>query len=179
MGRCCLNIFVDSATPWIAACQAPLPLSISRNLPKFMFISSMMLSSHLIFWHPLLLSSIFPSSSGFSNSSSVCISWPKYWCFSFNISLSSEYSGLISLKIDWFDLDVQGTFRSLLQHYSSEASILGILPSLWSSSHNCTWPLVKGYKPSIIRWVSSGDLLYSLMVIANNIVLRMWKLLRE
>ena len=90
-----------------------------------MFIASVMSSSHLIFWHPLLLLClIFPSIRVFSNESSLHNRWPKYWSFSYSISPSSEYSGLISLKIDWFDLlAVQGNFRSLLQHHSSKASI--------------------------------------------------------
>ena len=113
-------------TPWTEALQASLSLLISWSLPKFMFIASVMPSSHLIFWHPLLLlPSIFPSIRDFSNESSVCIRWPEYWRFSLSISPSSGYSGLISLKIDWFDLlAVQGTFRSLLQHHSLKASIL-------------------------------------------------------
>ena len=112
-------------TPWNAACQASLSLTIFWSLPKLMFIASVMLFSHLILWHPLLLPSIFPSIRGFSNESSVHIRWPKFWSFSFSISPSSEYSRLISRKIDWFDLlAVQGTFRSLLQHHSSKASIL-------------------------------------------------------
>ena len=110
--------------PWTVVCQASLSLSISRSLTKSMFIASVMPSNHLILWCPLfLLPSIFPSFRDFSNESSFRIRWPKYW--SFSISPSSEYSGLISLKIDWFDLlAVQGTFRSLLQHHSSKASIL-------------------------------------------------------
>ena len=114
------------ATPWTAARQDSLSLTISRSLPKFMFIASVVPSSHLILWcHLLLLPSIFPRTRDFSNEFSVHIRWPKYWSFSFNISPSSEYSRLISPTIDWFDLHaVQGTFRSLLQHYSSKASIL-------------------------------------------------------
>ena len=113
-------------TPWTIAHQASLSLTISRSLPKFMFIALVMPPSHLILWHPLLLlPSIFPSIRDFSNESSVHIRWTKYWSFSFSISPSSEYSELISLKIDWFDLfAVQGTFRSLLQHHSSKVSIL-------------------------------------------------------
>ena len=90
-----------------------------------MFIASVMSPSHLIFWHPLLLLClIFPSVRVFSNESSLRNRWPKYWSFSYSISPSSEYSGLISLKIDWFDLlAVQGNFRSLLQHHSSKGSI--------------------------------------------------------
>ena len=108
-------------TPWTAACQTSLSLTISRSLPKFMSIASVMPSSHLILWRPLfLLPSVFPSIRDFSNESPVRIKWPKYWSFSFSISPSNEYSGLISLEIDWFDLLVfQGTLRSLLQHHSS------------------------------------------------------------
>ena len=113
-------------TPWTAACQASLALIISRSLPKFMSLTLVMLSRHLILWHPLLLlPSIFPSIRDFSSESSVHIRWPKYWSFSFSISPSSEYLELISLSIDWFDLfAVQGTFRSLLQHQSSKVWIL-------------------------------------------------------
>ena len=113
-------------TPWTAAHQASLCLIISRNLPMFMSIVLVMLSSHLILWHPLLLlPSISPSIRDFSSELSVRIRWPKYWSFSFSISPSSEYSESISLKIDWFDLlAVQGTFRRLLQHHSSMALIL-------------------------------------------------------
>ena len=111
---------MDCSTPDLPA------LTVSQSLPKLMFIASVMPSSHLILWHPLhLLSSIFPSIRDFSNESAVLIGWPKYWSFSFIISPSKEYPGLISLKIDWFDLlAVQGTFRSLLQHHSLKASIL-------------------------------------------------------
>ena len=91
-----------------------------------MSIKLVMPSNHLILCHPLLLlPSIFPSIRVFSNESAVCIKWPKYWSFSFNISPSNEYSGLISFRLDWLDLlAVQGTLKSLLQHYSSKASIL-------------------------------------------------------
>ena len=113
------------ATPWTAACQASLSLTISQSLPKFMSIALVMLPRHLILWHPLLLPSIFPSIRDFSNESVVQIRWPKYWNFSINISPSNKYSGLISLRIDWLDLlAVPGTLRSLLQHHNSKASIL-------------------------------------------------------
>ena len=93
------------AIPWTAACQAPLCLTISQNLLKLMSIESVMPANHLVFCCPLLLlPSIFPSVRAFSNKSALCVSWPKYWNFSFSISPSSEYSGLISFKIDWFDL---------------------------------------------------------------------------
>ena len=112
------------ATPWTAARQASLSLTISQSLPKFMSIVLVMPSSNLILWCPLLLlPSIFPSIRDSSNESAVCIRWPKYW--SFSINPSNEYSGLIFLKIDWCDLFmVQGILRSLLQHHSLKASIL-------------------------------------------------------
>ena len=95
------------------------------SLLKLMSIESVMPSTHLILYHLLLLPSIFPSIRVFSNESVLHIKWPKYWSFSFNISPSNEYLGLISFRIDWFDLlEVQGTLKSLLQHYSSKASIL-------------------------------------------------------
>ena len=113
-------------TPWTAACQASLSISNSQSLLKLMSIESAMPSNHLILCRPLLLPlSIFPSIRVFSNESVLRIRWPKYWSFSLNISPSSEYSGLISFRMDWLDLlDVQGTLKSLLQHHSSKASIL-------------------------------------------------------
>ena len=113
-----------SATPWTAAHQAPLSFSISQSLLKFMSVELVMLSNHLILcWPLLLLPSIFPSIRVFSNESALHIRWPKYWNFS--SSPSDEYSGLISFRIDWFDLlAVQGTFKSLLQHHNLKASIL-------------------------------------------------------
>ena len=111
--------------PWTAACQASLSFTVSQSLPKLMSIESVMPSNHLILCRLLLLPSIFPSIRGFSSESALHIRWPKYSSFSFSISPSNEYSGLISFKIDWFDLlVVQGTLKSLLQHHSSKASIL-------------------------------------------------------
>ena len=114
------------ATPWTAARQASLAITNSRSLLKLMSIASVMPSNHLILCHPLLLSpSIFPSIRLFSNKSAACIRWPKDWSFSFSISPSNEYSGLISVRIDWFDRHaVQRTLNSLLQHHSSKVSIL-------------------------------------------------------
>ena len=105
------------ATPWTAAHQASLSITNFWSLLKLMSIESVMPSNHLILCHPLLLvPSIFPSIGVFSNKSVLCIRWPKYWSFSFNISPSNEYSGLISFKMDWLDLlAVQGTLKSLLQ----------------------------------------------------------------
>ena len=113
------------ATPWTAACQASLSIITSQSLLKLMFINSVMPSNHLILCHPfLLLPSIFPSIKVFSNELVLHSRWPKYWSFSFSISPSNEYSGLISLRMDWLDLlAVQGTLKSLLQHHSSKASI--------------------------------------------------------
>ena len=107
-----IQLFV---TPWTAARQAFLSITNSRSLLKLMSIESVMPSNHLILFHPLLLSpSIFPSIRVFSNESVLHIRWPKYWSFSFSISSSSEYSGLISFRTDWFDLVVQVTLKSLL-----------------------------------------------------------------
>ena len=116
----CVQLF---ATPWTAARQVSLSFTIFWSLLKLLSIKSVMPSNHLILCHPLLLlPSIFPSISVFSNESALCIRRPKYW--SFSISPSNEYSGLISFRIDWFDLfAVQEILRSLLQHHGSKASI--------------------------------------------------------
>ena len=113
-------------TPWTAARQASLSIANSQSLLEFISIKSVMPSSHLIFCHPLLLPpSIFPSIRVFSSESVLHIRWPKYWSFSFNISPSNEYSGLIFFRMDWLDLlAVQGTLKSLFQHHNSQASIL-------------------------------------------------------
>ena len=108
------------ATLWTAACQASLSITNSCSLLKLTSIELVMQSNHLILCHPLLFQpSVFPSIRVFSSESFLHIRWPKYWSFSFSISRSNEYSGLISLRIDWFDrLAVQGTFKSLLQYHS-------------------------------------------------------------
>ena len=111
-------------TQWTAACQAPLSTIIPRSLLKLISIELVMISNHLILYRPLLLlPSVFPSITVFSNESALCIRWPNYW--SFSISPSNECSGLISFRLDWFDLlAVQGTLKNLFQHYSLKASIL-------------------------------------------------------
>ena len=116
----------DSVTPWTAERQASLSITNSRSLLKFMSVESVMPSNHLILCHPfLLLPSIFPSIRVFSNESALRIKWPKYWSFSFNISPSNDYSGLISFRMNWLDLlAVQGTLKSLFQRHSSKASVL-------------------------------------------------------
>ena len=136
MPRISLNSFSSSsvqslshvwlfATPWIAAHQASLSITNSRSLPKPMPIESVLPSSQLILCHPLvLLPSIFPSIRVFSNESTLRMRWPKYWSFSFSISLSNEHPGLISFRMDWLDLfAVQGNPKSLLQHHRSKVSI--------------------------------------------------------
>ena len=119
----CVQLFATWGT---AACQASLSITNSQSLPRLMSIKSVMPSNHLILCRPLLLlPSIFPSLRVSSNELVVCMRWPKYWSFSFSISPSNEYSGLISFRMDWLDLlAVQGTFKSLLQHHGSKASIL-------------------------------------------------------
>ena len=113
-------------TPWTTAHQASLSITNSQSFLKPMSVKSVLPSNHLILGRPLLLlTPIFPSIRVFSNESVLCITWPKDWSFSFSISLSNEYSGQISFRIDWFDfLAVQRTLKSLLQHHSSKASIL-------------------------------------------------------
>ena len=133
------------ATPWIAARQASLSITNSWSLLKFMYIKSVMPSSHLILWRPLLLlPSIFPSIRVFSNKSALHMRWPKYWSFSFSISPSNEHPGLICFRMDWLDLlAVQGTLKSHLQHHSSKASILWCSAFFTVHSHIHTWPLEK------------------------------------
>ena len=123
--------------PWIAAHQASLPITNYGSLLKLMSIELVMPSSHLILWRPLLLlPSIFPSIRVFSSESILHMRWPKYWSFSFSISPSKEYSGLVSFRMDWLDLlAVQGTLKSLLQHHSSKASIFGAQLSSQSNTH--------------------------------------------
>ena len=131
------------ATPWTAACQASLSLTISQSLPKFMSIASMMPSSHLILWHPLpLLPLIFPSIRNFSNESTVHIRWPKYWSFTSSSALPMIIKGWLPLRltglISLLSNRLSGVFSgtTIRRHQS-----FGVLPSLRFSSHNCTWPL--------------------------------------
>ena len=122
--------------PWTAAQQVSLSITNTLSLLKLMSIEVVMPSSHLILCHPfVLLSSIFPSIRVFSNKLVLCIRWPKYWSFSFGISPSNEYSGLISFRMDWLDLlAVQGTLKSLLQHHSSNTINSSVLSFLYKSS---------------------------------------------
>ena len=132
------------ATPWSAACQASLSFTISRSLLKLTPIESVMPPNHLILCCPLLLlPSTFPNIRVFSNKSIFRLRWPNYWIFTFSISPSNEYSGLIFFRIDWFDLlAVQGTLKNLLQHHSSKASVLQY-SAFFVVSHICTWLVEK------------------------------------
>ena len=131
------------STPWTAACQASLSITNSRSLLKLMSLDALVMpSNHLILCHPLLLlPSILPSIRVFSNESVLLIRGPKHWSFSFSVSPSNEYSGLISFRMDCLDLlAVQGTLKSLLQHYSSKASIHSIETSILSRVKQITSP---------------------------------------
>ena len=138
--------------------QASLSITNSRSLLKLMSIASVMPSNHLILCHPRLLQSIFPSIRVFSNESALCIRWPMYWSFSFNISPSREHPGLISFRMDWLDLlAVQGTLKSLLQHQSSKASILGLSPFfIVQLSHPYT---TTGKIIALTRWTFAGQVM--------------------
>ena len=146
-------------TPRTVACQVSLPFTISRSLLKLKAIELVMPSNHLILCHPLLLPSVFPSIRVISNESTLCIRFPKYWSFSFSISPSNEYSGLISFRIDWFDLlAAQGTLRSLLQHHSSTTSVLQCLAFfmvLTQLSHICTCDYWKNHSFDDVRPLSA------------------------
>ena len=136
---CCsvAQLFLNLCTPWTAACQASLSITISQSLLKLMSIESVMPSNHLVLCHPLLLlPPIPPSIRVFSNESGLCIRWPKYWSFSFNSSPSNEYPGLIFYRMDWLDLlAVQGTLKSLLQHTVKKHQFFSTQLSLQSNSH--------------------------------------------
>ena len=144
---CCLSLshvwlFM---TPWTIARQASLSIIIYWSLLKLMFIESVMPSNHLILCHPLLLPpSIFPNIRVFSNESALLIRWPKYWRFSFSISPFNEYSGLISFRIDWFDLlQSKGLTRVFSNTTVQKHQFFSIQPSLLSNSHILTWVLEK------------------------------------
>ena len=175
----------DSLQPHgLQHCQASLSLTISQSLPKFMSIASVIPSSHLILWYPLfLLPSIFPSIRDFSNESSVCIRWPKYWSFSFSICPSNEYSGLIFLKIDWFGLlDSQGTFRSSLFQNSFGNSLtfcllyspaLTVVPDHWEDhrldyTDLCQWAMSLLFNTQNFR---SNFLLISRLWLPSTVIL--------
>ena len=158
-------------TPWTAARQASVSITNSRSLLKLMSIESVLPSNHLILCRPLLLPpSIFPSIRGFPNESVLHIRWPKYWSFSFSISPSSDYSGLISFRTDWLDLlAVQGTLKSLLQHHSSNASIL------WCSALfivQLSHPyMTSGKTIALTRWTFVGKVMSLLFNMLSSLVI--------
>ena len=153
------------ATPWTTACQASLSITNSRSSPKLMSIESVMPSSHLILYRPLLLlPPIPPSIRVFSNESVLRIRWPQYWSFSCNISPSNENPGLISFMMDWLDLlAVQGTLKSLLQHHSSKASIL------WRSAFfavQLSHPyMTTGKTIALTRWTFADKVVSHLLIL--------------
>ena len=164
------------ATPWTAACQASLCITNTWSLLKRMSIELLMPSNHLILRHPLLLlPSIFPSIRVFSNESLLCIRWPKYWSFSFNISLSNEYSGLTSFRMDWMDLlAVLGTLKSLLQPHSSKASIF------WHSAFfivQVSHPyMTTGKTIALIRWTFVGKVMSLLVnMLFRLVITSLWR----
>ena len=152
----------DSATPWTAARQASLFITNSRSLLKLTSIASVMPSNYLILCHPLLLStSIFPSIRVFSNESTLLMRWPKYRSFSFSISPSNEYSGLLFFRMNCLDfLAVQGTLKSLLQHHSSKASLLWRSPFFaFQLSHPY---MTTGKTIALTRWTFVGKVMFLL-----------------
>ena len=158
-------------TPWTTARQASLSITNSQSPPKPMSIVSVMPSNHLILHRPLLLlPSIFPSIRVFSNESALCIRWPKYWSFTFNISPSNEQPGLISFRMDWLDLlAVQGTLKSLLQHHSSKASILRYSAfSIVQLSHPY---MTTGKNLTLTRWTSVSKVMSLLFNMLSRLVI--------
>ena len=151
-------------TPWTIAHQASLSITNSQHLLKLMSIELVMPSNHLILCHPLLLPpSIFPSIRVFSNESVLHIRWPKYWSFTFSISPSSEYPGLISFRIDWLDLlAVQGTLKSLLQHHSSKPLILQC--SAFFIAQLSELYMTTGKIIALTRWTFVGKVMLSNML---------------
>ena len=164
----CVQLF---ATPWTVARQASLSITNPQSLLKLMSIESVMPSSHLILCCPLLLSpSIFSSIRIFSNESVLCIRWPKYWSFSFSISPSNEYSGLISFRMDWLDLlAVQGTLKSLLQHHSSKASILRC--SAFFTVQLSHPYMTTGKTIALTRWIFVGKVMSLLLNMLSRLVI--------
>ena len=163
----CVQLF---GTPWTAAHQASLSIINSWSLLKFMSIKLVMAFNCFILCHPLFLPSIFPSIRVFSNESVLHIRWPKYWSFSFSISPSSEYSGLIFFRIDWLDLfALQGTLKSLLQQHSSKASVL------WHSAFfvvQLSHPyMITGETTALTRWTFVGKVMSLLFNMLSRLVI--------
>ena len=158
-------------SPWTTARQASLSITNSRSPPKPVSVKSVMPSSHLILCCPLLLlPPILPSIRVFSNESTLCIRWPKYWSFSFSVSLSNGHPGLISFRMDWLDLlAVQGTLKSLLQHHSSKASIFrrsAFFTVQFSHSYMTT-----GKTIALTRWIIVGKVMSLLLNMLSRLVI--------
>ena len=164
----CVRLF---ATTWTAARQASLSITNSRSSAKLMSIESVMPSNHHILCRPLLLvSSMFPSITVFSNESVLHMRWPKYWRFSFNISPSNEHSGLISFRMDWLDLlAVQGTLKSLLQHHSSKASILQ--HSAFFTVQLSHPYMTTGKTTALTRWTFVGKVMSLLFNVLSRLII--------
>ena len=163
----CVQLFV---TPWTAAQQVSLSITSFQSLFKLISIKSVMPSNHLILCHPLLLPSVFPSIRVFSNESVLCIRWPEYWSFSFSISPSNEYSGLIFFRMDlWELLAVQGALKSLLQHHSSKASILqrsAFFIVQLSNPYMTTGKII-----ALTRWIFVGKAMFLLFNMLSRLVI--------
>ena len=158
------------ATLWIAARQTSLSITNSQTLLKLMSTESVTPSNHLILCRPLLLLTTFPRIKVFSNESTLCMRWPKYWSFSFSISPSNEHPGLISFRMDWLDLlEVQGTLKSFLQHYSSKASIF------WCSAFftvQLSHPYITtGKTIALTRWTFVGKVMSLLFNMLSRLVI--------
>ena len=165
------SVMSDSATPWTAARQASLSITNSQSLLKLMYTESVMPTNRLILCHPLLLlPSIFPRIRVFSKSQLFALRWPKYWSFSFSISSSNDYSGLISLRMDWLDLlAVQGTLKSLLQHHSSKAPILRCSAfSIVQLSHPY---MTTGKTITLTKWIFAGKIMSLLFNMLSRLVI--------
>ena len=159
------------AIPWIAARQASLFITNSQSSLKLMSIESVIPSSHLILCHPLFLLPPIPPSIGvFSNESTLCMRWPKYWSFSLSINPSNEHPGLVSFRMDWLDLlAVQGTLKSLFQHHSSKASIL------WRSAFftiQLSHPhMTTGKTIALTRWTFVGKVMSQLLNMLSRLII--------
>ena len=164
------SVMPDSVTPWTAACQASLSFTNYWHLLKHMSFEPVMPSDHLILCHPLLFPpSIFPSIRVFTNESVLHIRWPKYWSFSFRISPSNEYSGLISFRINWFDLlAVHETLKNLLQQHNSKASILG--DSIFFMVQLSNPYMTTGKTMALTRWTSVGKVMSLLLKMLSRLV---------
>ena len=166
-----LSHFQLFATTWTAARQASLSITNSQSSPKFMCIETVMPFAHLIFCHPLLLLPLIPPSVRvFSNESTLCMRWPKYWSFHLSLSPSKEHPGLVSFRKDWLDLlAVQGTLKSLLQHHSSKASILQL--SAFFTVHLSHPYMTTGKTIALIRRTLVGKIMSLLLNMLSRLVI--------